>query len=164
MTARKDSGRIALPVALIAAGVLSLFYNLGLLRWDLWNGIIRLWPLLLIAFGFALLVGRGSLRWGLVLVLLAILAAIYFEIGSAFFEARFSRCPIDVPPAEETVTQGRRESLEQKRVAAGKKGEFSLGSQYLSALPVPPHSDDRSGKLRLTPRVTLLEDGYLCLG
>ena len=60
-TPRKDEGwrwsshRNLFGVALVAAGVLSLLSNLGLLFWWRWD---VLWPLALIAIGAALILGR----------------------------------------------------------------------------------------------------------
>jgi len=61
------------PIILIAAGLVLLLANLGLLRVDLWQ-IWRLWPLLLILIGLDILV-RDS-RWGSVVVGLVAVALV----------------------------------------------------------------------------------------
>lgn len=47
-------------VILIALGLVFLLNNLGILPWDIWNVLWRLWPLLLIAIGLDFLLGRDS--------------------------------------------------------------------------------------------------------
>jgi hypothetical protein len=73
------------PVILIGLGVVLLLNNLGILAWSAWDVIFRLWPILLIAVGLDLFIGRRSALGSLlVLVLtLAILAGALwlFEAG-----------------------------------------------------------------------------------
>jgi hypothetical protein len=61
-------------VILIAAGVVLLLNNLGLLGWDVWGALARLWPVLLIAAGLDLLVGRRSALLSLLIGLAALAA------------------------------------------------------------------------------------------
>jgi len=60
------------PIILIGFGVLVLLSNLGMLQWSVWDAILKLWPLLLVAAGLVLLIGRrsaiGNLLVGLLLV------------------------------------------------------------------------------------------------
>jgi len=62
------------PLFLIAAGILLLLTNLGLVPWQSWNVLLRLWPLLLIAVGIDVLFGRrswiGAIVSGLLILLL----------------------------------------------------------------------------------------------
>ncbi|MCU0507099.1 MAG: DUF5668 domain-containing protein [Anaerolineae bacterium] len=74
---RHYRGGFVWPVMLIGAGVVFLLNNLGLVSWDVWGTLLRLWPVLLIAIGLDLLVGRrfplGSvLLAGLLVVVLAL--------------------------------------------------------------------------------------------
>jgi hypothetical protein len=48
-------------LVLVGGGVLLLLSNLGYLPWQSWSLLWRLWPLLLIALGVDLLIGRRSL-------------------------------------------------------------------------------------------------------
>lgn len=67
------------PLFLIAAGILLLLTNLGLVPWQSWNVLWRLWPLLLIAVGIEALFGHRSWLGAIVsglLILLLIGAAI----------------------------------------------------------------------------------------
>ena len=60
------------PIILIGLGVIFLLNNLGLLGWGIWDVFFRLWPVLLIAIGLDILLGRRapvfSLLVGLVLI------------------------------------------------------------------------------------------------
>ena len=48
------------PIVFIGAGVMLLLSNLGYLSWQSWGALWRLWPLLIIALGIDLLIGRRS--------------------------------------------------------------------------------------------------------
>ena len=62
------------PLALIGAGILLLLSNLGYVPWQSWNVLWRLWPLVLIAIGIDVLIGRrstiGAIVSGLLILLL----------------------------------------------------------------------------------------------
>lgn len=75
----KSRGRKNLPVAgivLLIVGVILLLQTTGVLEWDLWLGLWRFWPLLVIALGIHILFGRRIGWWAPVLVILAIMVAI----------------------------------------------------------------------------------------
>jgi len=61
------------PVILLGLGVILLLENMGLLSGSLWTVLFRMWPLILIAIGIDLLIGRRS-TWGALLSLILILA------------------------------------------------------------------------------------------
>jgi hypothetical protein len=65
MDEKRDDRRRSLvgPVILIGLGVVFLLNNLGVLAWSVWEVILRLWPILLVAAGLDLLLGRRSI-WG----------------------------------------------------------------------------------------------------
>jgi len=64
------------PLVLIGAGVLLLLANLGYVPWQSWNALWRLWPVLLIALGIDVLIGRRSMLGAIVsgLLILALIA------------------------------------------------------------------------------------------
>ena len=64
------------PTSLIGLGVLLLLSNLGMLQWSVWETAWRLWPILLIAAGLDVLIGRRSAVGSLLsaLILLALIA------------------------------------------------------------------------------------------
>jgi len=61
------------PLVLIGVGALLLLSNLGYLPWHSWNALWRLWPLLLVALGIDLLIGRRSMLGAIVSGLLILL-------------------------------------------------------------------------------------------
>ena len=61
------------PLVFIGAGVMLLLSNLGYLPWQSWNVLWRLWPLLLVAIGIDLLIGRRSMVGTIVSTLLILL-------------------------------------------------------------------------------------------
>jgi hypothetical protein len=61
-------GSLVGPAILIGLGVVFLLNNLGILSWSVWEVILRLWPVLLVAAGLDLLLGRRSI-WGSLLAL-----------------------------------------------------------------------------------------------
>lgn len=67
---KRDSGRRGLvgPVILIGMGIVFLLNNLGVLSWSIWETLLRLWPVLLVAAGLDLILGRRSI-WGSLLAL-----------------------------------------------------------------------------------------------
>ena len=60
------------PIILIGAGILFLLNNLGIVDWDVWLTIGRLWPLILVAIGFDIILGRSSGIWPALAFLLII--------------------------------------------------------------------------------------------
>jgi hypothetical protein len=64
------------PVLLIGVGILLLLNILGILEWSVWWNLLRFWPILLIAAGLDLLIGRRSLLGALIatVLVLALLA------------------------------------------------------------------------------------------
>lgn len=67
------------PLILVGLGAVLLLNNFGLLGWGVWETLLQLWPLLLIAFGLELMLGRRSALAGL-LIPLALLGALAFAL------------------------------------------------------------------------------------
>jgi len=78
-------GSLIGPVTLVGAGIVLLLNNLGVLEWSVWGTILRMWPVLLIAAGLDILIGRRSFLGSLVILalILGILAG-----GVCLFETR----------------------------------------------------------------------------
>jgi len=70
MSAPKRAGGVVWPVILIAFGVLFFLDNVGALKVDMWQLVISLWPLLIIAIGIDLLIGRHSWYGSLIAAML----------------------------------------------------------------------------------------------
>jgi hypothetical protein len=99
---RHYRGGFVWPILLIGAGIVFLLNNLGMVSWDVWLTLLRLWPVVLIAVGLDILVGRrfplGSLLLGLVLVVVLVLAV----QGSIPMNATASGLAVD---RTETISQ-----------------------------------------------------------
>ena len=91
MSGRRSSQRGGLvgPLILIGLGVVFLLNNLGVLDWSIWEVLLRLWPILLVAAGLDLILGRRS-TWGslLALVLTVALLAVALWLSQAGMGAR----------------------------------------------------------------------------
>ncbi|MCX6026246.1 MAG: LiaF-related protein [Chloroflexi bacterium] len=75
MESHHDRGGLVGPILLIGLGLIFLLTNLGMLSSSIWGVLVRIWPVILIAIGVDLLIGRRSL-WGRVLALVLILAVL----------------------------------------------------------------------------------------
>lgn len=74
-------GGLVGPVILIGLGVVFLLNNLGILEWNVWDVLLRTWPLLLIAVGIDLLIVRRTTEatlFTLVLILVVIAGGVWF--------------------------------------------------------------------------------------
>ncbi|HET9492600.1 MAG TPA: DUF5668 domain-containing protein, partial [Chloroflexia bacterium] len=69
---RRNGPPIVGPIILIGAGVLFLLNNLGIVDWGIWESLWRLWPIVLIAIGLDLLIGRRNPIISLAIVVLVI--------------------------------------------------------------------------------------------
>lgn len=72
---RDRRGGLIGPLILIGLGVVFLLNNLGILDWSIWEILLRLWPVLLVAAGLDLILGRLSV-WGSLLALVLTLAVL----------------------------------------------------------------------------------------
>lgn len=97
-------GGIVWPLILILLGVSFLLNNLGIVSWNVWEVMWRLWPVWLIVAGLDLLIGRRT-RWGswvivgLVLALLGAGAWFYNAFGTGP-EGTADPVPINQPLGE----------------------------------------------------------------
>lgn len=81
---RRRTAGIFWALLLIAAGVLLFMFNLGYLTPAFWERLLQLWPLLLVALGIDLLIGRRS-AFGTVISGLLILALFAGAVLFALF-------------------------------------------------------------------------------
>ncbi len=75
-------GGVVGPVILIGLGIIFLLNNLGLLDWSVWEIFFRLWPILLVAVGLDLILGRRSI-WGSLLAVVLTFAVLGLAIWLA---------------------------------------------------------------------------------
>jgi hypothetical protein len=92
-------GNLVGPTILIGLGVVFLLNNFGWVGWQVWGPLLRLWPVLLIAAGLDLMIGRRSLLASalIVAVLLGIMAAAVWWSGVWW--------PGGMPVTDETIRQ-----------------------------------------------------------
>ncbi len=58
---RTRRGGLIFPLVIVTVGVVLLLTNLGVVSSSVWGQLVRFWPVLLIALGFDILVGRPSI-------------------------------------------------------------------------------------------------------
>jgi hypothetical protein len=68
---------------LICLGALFLMANYGLLAIDIWSLVLQFWPVLLIAIGFDIIVGRRSV----ILSLLGVLVVVAILVGAVWYSS-----------------------------------------------------------------------------
>ena len=70
------------PIFLVALGGVFLLSTLNIVQWNSWDIAVKLWPILIIAFGLDLLIARRSTLGAIlsVIFLLAILAAAVYYL------------------------------------------------------------------------------------
>jgi hypothetical protein len=86
-------GGLVGPTILIGLGIVFLLNNLGVLGWNIWETLLRLWPVLLVAAGLDLILGRRSI-WGSLLALVltvAVIAAALWLSGAGVGSAQAAR-------------------------------------------------------------------------
>ncbi|MCP4539305.1 MAG: hypothetical protein GY832_19385 [Chloroflexi bacterium] len=121
---REHRNSIVGPVILIGLGVIFLLNNLGILSWSVWDVIFRLWPVLIIAGGLDILIGRRSV-WGALLSLVltvALIAGALWLYGTGIVAGPDS--------GAEEISQSLNEATEAQ-VSIGP----AVGSLYIDALP-----------------------------
>lgn len=133
------------PAALIGLGLVFLANNLGWLGWEVWGTLWRLWPLLLIAVGVDLLIGRRS-ALASVLIIIALLGAIMAAVW--WSGAWWMR---GAPATGETVAQSLGEAA-RADVAIG----MSAGTLRLHALDGA--NELIAGSVQHTARERLVRD------
>jgi hypothetical protein len=118
-------GSIVWPVLLIAVGSLFLLQNLGILPWDAWRQIWRLWPLVLVLVGVELLFG-GRVRGTSLLVLVLALLGGGVVLLSTIPVARIAASPWESRSFEQPL---------QGVTQADVRVEFGAGRLEVGALP-----------------------------
>ena len=112
------------PVVLISLGLIFLLNNLGVISWNIWSAMLRMWPLLLVAVGIDLIFGRRS---GVGAAIAAILIVGMF--AGAFFLVDLAGTPWSGDQVTETISQSFGEA---ERAAVDVS--INVGELHLSAL------------------------------
>lgn len=71
------------PLVLIGLGIVFLLNNLGIVSWNIWNVLWRMWPVLVIALGLDMIFGRRSGLWSAITVVfvLVMFAGAYWLVS-----------------------------------------------------------------------------------
>jgi hypothetical protein len=142
------------PALLIGLGLVFLANNLGWLGWEVWDTLWRLWPLLLIAVGLELLLGRRSP----ISQALGGATRADIEIGMGVGTLRVRALDEGNGLIGGTVQQGPREQLARSFAVNGDTAVFKLHSTGTSAWLVPPTTarfEDMTWDLRLNQNVPM---------
>jgi hypothetical protein len=147
MSDRRDSRRGGLvgPAILIGLGVVFLLNNLGVLSWSIWETLLRLWPVLLVAAGLDLILGRRSI-WGSLLALALTIAV----LGGALWLSETGIASGQAPRSEE-IAQPLGEA-DQAEVTI----DPGIGSLHIEAASDSPNLVE--GTLGLARREDLAKD------
>lgn len=113
---------IVLPSILILLGMLLLLSNLGVVNWSVWAAIARFWPLILIAVGLELILGRGSMSGAVtIVVIFVIVVALGLAIRHPTSRGAITRTTVEKPLAG--------------ALSAEIEINMGVGALYLSSLP-----------------------------
>ncbi|HEX7973993.1 MAG TPA: DUF5668 domain-containing protein [Anaerolineales bacterium] len=108
------NGGMAGSALLIGAGTVFLLTNFGYLSFSIWQTVFQLWPLLLVAIGFDIFIGRRSV-WaslvGVVLILAILFGALWFlgarvERGQAISGQQVSQALQEATQARVVIDHG----------------------------------------------------------
>ena len=111
------------PLLLILAGSVFLLNNLGFLPWDVWGQVWRLWPLIPIAIGLDIILGRRSPALALIVVLGVIAAGVGILYNNGDFASG-----VEIGPTSLNVPLDGAER-------ASVRLDFGAGDLSLSSLP-----------------------------
>lgn len=128
MDERQYRGGLVWPVILIGAGVVFLLNNMGVLSWSVWETLWRLWPVLLIAIGLDILIGRHS-RLGSLLVALLLVGVLAAAIGWGLPAIGSAGLGAQVERTETIAEDLKGASRAEVEI------RFGTGTLYLAALP-----------------------------
>jgi hypothetical protein len=116
------------PIVLTGLGVIFLLSNFGVIQMPVWTAIVRLWPVLLIALGLNLVIGRAKGWWspvlGIVLGLLLIAGIVFMAVHQP--GAAGKSVSIDFPSAQVQTVSGSIEMTAGKMILSTQSGSTSL--------------------------------------
>ena len=190
---RKRSSPLG-PVLLILIGGILLLNVLGMLDWSIWWSLLRLWPVLLIAAGLELLLGRW--KWGsllsTILVVAVVVAALWLTstgvTTSGLVTERIrqplgdvTHADVSIDPGigtlrmeaasesanlvEGTVLLGKGEELQENFSQQGDAATYTLGTKVTSWNAFPSGFDDaRLWELDLSPGASLSVNAEMGVG
>ena len=194
MNEQNEHQSVVGPVLLIGLGIIFLLNNLGLLSWHSWGTLLRLWPVLLIAWGIELIFGDDSI-WGQLiaaaLIVVALVGAVWLTAAPSRFGAEQTleishplddaaratirlergagRVIVDALKDSTDLVAGtayhlKGETIREEYDKVGGEAIFSLTSQNLFAQFTPQSSASPAWELSLNPRPDLTLNAGLGVG
>jgi hypothetical protein len=194
MNDRHERESIVGPILLIGLGIIFLLNNLGVLSWHSWGTLLRLWPVLLIAWGIELIFGDDSI-WGQIIAAALIIAALAGAVWLTATPSRFGaeqtleisrplddaaratihlersagRIIVDALEDSTDLVEGvayhlKGETIREDYDKVGDEAIFSLTSQNLFAQFTPQSSASPAWELSLNPRPELTLNADLGVG
>lgn len=93
---------LAGPTVLISLGAILILHNFSLLAWDFTDLLLRLWPVLLVALGLDILIGRKSIWGGVLAVILTLvlLSGVVWYFGSSLLVGQVTSRVVSQPMGE----------------------------------------------------------------
>ena len=153
---KERKGSLFGPLFLIFIGILFLLNNLGVLPWDIWSQLIRLWPIFLIGAGLDLIVGRRSML-GSILVSVLIIALI--AGGLWFVSTQMPSTPATTQEVSYALQDADRAEVHI---------DFGVGTLQIGALSESNNllegTLDLSKNEQLEEDYSVKQDAYLALG
>ena len=182
------------PVLLILIGGILLLNVLGVLDWSIWWSLLRLWPVLLIAAGLELLLGRW--KWGSLLATILVVAVVVtalwltstgvttsglvteqirqplgnatsadVSINPGIGTLRIEAASESANLVEGTVLLGKGEELQEDFSQQGDTATYMLGTKATSWNAFPAGFDNaRLWELGLSPGASLAVDTEMGVG
>lgn len=117
------------PMVLIALGAVLLLNNLGILDWSIWGVLWRMWPILVIAIGLDMILGRRSGLWAAVTVVIVLVM-----FGGAFWMIGAVGDTWEMEPVTVTIAQ-------ELQDAKSAQVEIQMGVGRLEVEAQPDDSD-----------------------
>ena len=122
---------IAGPVVMFGLGSIFLLNNLGILSWGAWDVLWRLWPVILVAVGIEILIGRRSVWVSLlsVTLIIATLGGVVWLVGDTYLD-------IGVVSEENSVNQALNDIADARISIIPAVGQLKVGKSWDSTILV----------------------------
>lgn len=99
------------PIILIGIGFVLLLNNMNVLGWEIWIALLRLWPLILVAVGLDMMIGRQSI-WGSFVVAFLFIGMVAFGIYYLGISPTYSGQPLSTEQISQSLEGATRAQIE----------------------------------------------------